>query len=424
MPRLTKRWLDAWSPVSDRDVIEWDDQLPGFGVRSYPGSTRRSWLVQYRVGKATRRHVLGPVGALTPDQARKLAREKFAAIAAGADPSSERRADRMADTVASLCDRYLELHARPRKRSWKDDEQRVETYVKPHLGTVRARDVTRADVRALHRWIGENASHFVANRTVALVSHLFNWGEREGLLPEGHPNPVRGIERYHEQPRDRWLGPKEVGRVVKALVGEKNPHVRAYFILALLLGTRKRELLRARWDDIDDSRWVLKLPETKSGRTHDLPLARQVREILSFVPRTSGNPHIFPGSVNGAALSVAAIDQAWRRIRRSAGVEDARLHDLRRTLGSWVVQGTGSLALAGSLLGHSDPRVTAAHYSRFADANRRSALDAHAEAVLDAAGARSASSAAGLSVSARRSGARRGRRGAFRERARDRWGAR
>lgn len=395
MPRLTKRWLDAWRPEPGRDAIEWDDQVPGFGIRAYPGSARRAWLIQYRAGRATRRHVLGPVGALTPDQARRLAREKLAAVAAGHDPSAERRANRQAETVGALCDRYLDLHAKPRKRSWRDDQQRIEAYLKPRLGSVRARDVTRADARALHRWIGQTVSGFVANRTLALFSHLFNWGEREGFLPEGHPNPARGIDRYPERPRDRWLGPEEVGRDGAR---ERAERPREGVLLALLLGTRKRELLHARWCDVDEDRWTLRLPETKSGRAHELPLGRQARGLLEALPRPEGNPHLFPGCVDGAPLSVAAIDQAWRRIRLAAGVPDARLHDLRRTLGSWVVQQTGSLALTGALLGHSDPRVTAAHYARFADGNRRSALDAHGEAVLAASGVQSAMMLAGLPV--------------------------
>jgi len=385
VPRLTKRWIDQWSPAPGSDVLVWDDRLPGFGIRAYP-SGRRAWVIQYRVGRATRRLLLGAVGELTPDAARKLARANLAAVLGGRDPSSERRSLREAQTVAELCDRYLELHAKPRKRSWRDDEQRFRAYVKPRLGRMRAREVKRADVRVLHRWIATKTGRYAANRTVALVSHLFSWGEKEGALPEGHPNPARGVDRFPERARDRWLSPDEVRRVVQALASESNAHVRGYFLLALLLGMRKREILRARWHDVDTTRWTLRLPETKSGRPHELPLGRQARELLGVLPQVDDNPHVFPGQVPGESLSVSAIDQAWRRIREVAGVPDARLHDLRRTLGSWVTQQTGSIALVGALLNHSDPRVTAAHYSRFADENRRSALDAHGDAVLAAAG--------------------------------------
>ena len=95
---------------------------------------------------------------------------------------------------------------------------------------------------------------------------------------------------------------------------------------------------------------------------------------------------MFPGQAPADPLSVSAVDQAWRRLRLIARVPDARLHDLRRTLGSWVTQRTGSLALVGALLNHSDPRVTLEHYSRFADEHRRAALNDHGEAVLAAAG--------------------------------------
>jgi integrase len=253
-----------------------------------------------------------------------------------------------------------------------------------------ASEVTRADVRALHRWIGDKGRTYAANRVVALVRHLFNWGEREGLLPEGHPNPVRGIERYREEARERFLSPDEAKRVVTAIGREGNVYLRAYFLLALLLGTRKRELLGARWEDIDEARWTLRLPETKSGRSHELPLAADAQEILRSLPRLENNPFVFPGMKEGEPLSVEAIDKAWVRIRTAAGLPDVRLHDLRRTLGAWIVQQTGSLALVGALLNHSDPRVTAAHYARFADETRRKALGEHGQTLLKLAGIESA----------------------------------
>jgi len=174
--------------------------------------------------------------------------------------------------------------------------------------------------------------------------------------------------------------------VARALNAESSLYVRAYFFRALLLGTRKRELLQIRGSDIDAERWTVRLANTKNGRPHELPLARQAQEILNALPRERGNSHVFPGRFEGESLSVPTIDQAWRRVRIAAGVPDVRLHDLRRTLGSWVVQQAGSLALVGALLNHSDPRVTAEHYARFADAHRRTALDAPGDAVMNAAG--------------------------------------
>jgi len=104
VPRLTKRWIDSWAPTPGSEAIAWDDRMPGFGVRAYP-SGRRAWLVQYRVGKATRRLVLGSLGELTQEEAHKLARTQLSAVLAGRDPSAERRALRQAATVAELCDR-------------------------------------------------------------------------------------------------------------------------------------------------------------------------------------------------------------------------------------------------------------------------------------------------------------------------------
>jgi len=212
---------------------------------------------------------------------------------------------------------------------------------------------------------------------------MFAWAEREGLLPEGNPNPVRGVARFRERSRERWLSPAEIREVAAAIEAESNVYVQAYFWLALLTGCRKRELLFARWADVDLQRNVLKLPETKNGRSHEVPLVGRAREVLASISPRAGNPFVFIGRQPGTSLSVAAIDQGWRRIRLAAGAPDARLHDLRRTVGSWLAQSGVSLHLIGHLLNHKSPTVTNV-YARFANESGRAALESHASAVLSA----------------------------------------
>jgi integrase len=281
--------------------------------------------------------------------------------------------------VSELCDAYLELHSRPRKRSAADDEQRVRDFLKPAWGSRKAVDIVRPDVIALHRRVGSERGQYTANRLLATISSMWNWAEREGLLPLGHPNPARGVSRFPEQSRDRWLTPAEVRRVFDAVKQEANPHVRAFFALALLTGARKRELLTLRWDAVQDG--LLRIGQTKNGQPHVLPLSDPAQAILAALPRTDGNPFVFPSPLRrGEALSVPVVDQAWRKIRTSAELGDARVHDLRRTLGSWLAQSGASLPMIGRALNHRSQAATAV-YARLALDGVRQVLDGHAQAL-------------------------------------------
>jgi integrase len=158
------------------------------------------------------------------------------------------------------------------------------------------------------------------------------------------------VKFYRVEKRDSFLSPEEVRRVNEALASEPNPYWRAYFPLSLSLGTRRGELLTARWEDIDFEQKVWRIPSTKAGRPHLLPLPNSAVAILESPPRTA--ELVFPGKGRNGHL--AEPSKAWQRIRKRAGVPDARIHDLRRTLGSWLaVQGYG-LPLIGQVLNHSN----------------------------------------------------------------------
>lgn len=383
--KLTKRACEAAAATGSGWSVVWDSEIRGFGLR-VRGAGTRAFVVFYRTRDGRKRlHTVGRFPEMTVDQARQEARRLLVDAMQGGDPAGERQRVRRSPTIAQLAEVYLDGYARPRKRTWKDDAQRIRDYLIPEWGGRKAESIRRADVSALHRKIGERSGQYAANRALALISHMLGWAERQGMLPEGHPNPARGVERFRERSRDRWLSPDEVRKVVSAVEAEPNPYVRAYFWLSLMTGCRKCELLFARWVDVDLERGVLRLPETKNGRSHEVPLAGHAQQVLQALPRRAGSPYVFAGRAPGSVLSVAAIDKAWRRIRAAAGAKDARLHDLRRTVGSWLAQSGVSLHLIGHLLNHKSPTVTNV-YARFANDSARAALEHHATAVLAAVG--------------------------------------
>jgi integrase len=212
---------------------------------------------------------------------------------------------------------------------------------------------------------------------------MFELARRWGFVPENAANPARGVDKFKEQKRDRWVKPEELPRLAAAIGQDPNLYARAALWLYLLTGVRKTELLTTRWADVDLARGELRLPETKAGRTHYVPLSPPAVALLRALPREAGNPYLLPGLKPGSHL--VNIEKPWRRVRKVAGVEDVRLHDLRRTVGSWLAQAGSSLPLIGRVLNHTDPKTTAI-YARLGDDPARRALAEHAERITAIAG--------------------------------------
>lgn len=449
--KLTKRTIDATGYTGDNNArhVLWDDEVPGFGLRLYP-SGKKSFILSYRTGGGTKRLLtIGTYGVLTLDQARQAARSELAKVETqGADPLADREKERRGETVADLCAVYMERHGNA-KKSADADQRRIDQHILPLWRTRKAKAITRADVAALHAKIGK-AHPYEANRTLALLSKLFELARRWGYVPDGHPNPARDIDRFKEAKRDRWVSPAELPRLAEAIDQEPNQSARFALWLYLLTGARKTELLTARWDHVDWDRAELKLPDTKAGRVHYIPLSGPALALLRAIPRTEGNPFILVGRgprkataeekaqapahlVNiekpWARVKTAATLSAWREDARAAAlierltaertrtrskhtakdyspaptlaeiraaaaaegvelppaIDDVRLHDLRRTVGSWLAQAGNSLHLIGRVLNHSNTSTTAV-YARFGEDSVRAALEQHGARIMGAAG--------------------------------------
>ncbi len=325
---------------------------------------------------------IGQYGAITLDQARKEARKYLADVIQGDDPLAEREKERAGNTVKELCAAYIDRHA-TKKKSGKDDIRRIDAHIVPAWGSLKANAIKRADIAALHAKIGKNNGKYEANRTLALLHKLFELAELWGIVDEGHPNPARGLEKFKEEKRDRYITPEELPKLIEAIQSELNESARYAVWLYLLTGLRKQEVLKTKWTDIDYGRNEIKILDPKNGKTHYLPLSPAARTVLEQIPRIEDNPYILVGKKPGVHL--VNISKPWGRIRAAAGIEDVRIHDLRRTVGSWLAQAGNSLHLIGRVLNHSNTSTTAI-YARFGQDSVRDALDRHGEQILAAAG--------------------------------------
>ncbi len=369
MPKLTKRVIDAAAHPSSGQVFLRDDELRGFAVRITPGS--KSFVVEREIHGRVKRLTIGRYGVMTVDQARDLAKIKIGEIAAGKDPVEEQRQRRKSITFDELAQIYLERHA-VHKKSASNDVGMLKKWLSEWRPR-RLNTITRADVASKHAEMGAAGHKTWANRMVALVRTMFNlafdWGHHPG------PNPASRIKFFKEVKRDRFVRPDELPRLWKALQNELNPYVRGAFFIALLTGARRSEVLGMTWADLDLAQGLWRIPDTKAGRSHTLPLPRVVVDELLKLPRLDGNPYVFCGRWGRKNLNNVA--KPWCRIRKEAGLHDMRLHDLRRTLGSWLVAAGASLPLIGKALNHSQPSTTAI-YARLELDPVRSALEANA----------------------------------------------
>ncbi|MGK5089984.1 site-specific integrase [Bdellovibrionota bacterium FG-2] len=381
--KLTKSVIDRAKYEGDgvgRFVL-WDSSLSGFGLRIYP-SGRKAFILSYRFQGRKRLLTLGDFGELTLDQARDRALRANLSAKDGEDPLADRRREVAGETVGDLCDSYLERHAKIHKKSWKEDERRLDRFIRPAWKAHKVRSISAEDVAHLHLRIGKQAP-YEANRVLEIISKMFELARRWRMFDEGAPNPARDIDKFPEKKRDRWLTSEELPRLAKAIGDEQSVYVRAAIWLYLFTGVRKSELLNAKWEDVDLQRRELRLPDTKSGRTHYVPLSEPALDLLRAIPRECENPYVLPGHVKGKAL--VNISKPWYRIRKAAKVEDARLHDLRRTVGSMMAQGGQSLQTIGKVLNHSSLAITQGVYAHLSDTQARAALDAHGRVISDIA---------------------------------------
>jgi integrase len=372
--KLTKAMVEAIA-ATDQDVVFWDEALPGFGVRVKPSGVR-SYVVQYRSREsgASRRLTIGRHGPLlTFDQAKKRARTILADAICGGDPAEERRRARGAPTMADLAADYLERHAIPKKgpKSVRDDRSMLDNIILLRLRSRKVEAVTRRDVETIHVALRDRP--YQANRVLALLSKMFNLAVDWGWRPD---NPVKGIERYQEEKRDRWLSNEELRRLCEVLDGHSNQRAANAVRLQLLTGARLGEVLSARKDAFDLERGVWTKPShlTKQRRTEHVPLSGQALALLVATVEESDpeSPHLFPGDVPGQPLK--GIKKFWASALRQAGIENYRRHDNRHTYASHLVSSGLSLELVGRLLGHTTATTTK-RYAHLADDPLRAATE-------------------------------------------------
>lgn len=373
--KLSKSVTDKFRP-GEKDVIYWDASLPGFGLRVKSNGTK-SYVVQYRnrLTGRSRRKTIGRHGPLMSfAEARDIASGYLADVIRGGDPVAQSKALRDAPTMEELGAQYLVTHAIPKKRpkSVANDRSMLSRLIIPRLGQLKVAEITHKDVQSLHNALCDTP--YQANRALALLSKMFELSIRWGWRPN---NPARGVEKYTEEKRHRWLSNEELDRLVFALDAHPNQSAANAIRLQLLTGSRIGEVLSARWSefDLDRGNWIKPSHHTKQKRTEHLPLSGPAVRLLMKMANNSSeeSEYLFPGKSSDKHL--VDLKRFWSSVTRNAEIYDYRIHDNRHTHASHLVSGGTSLPIVGRLLGHTNP-LTTQRYAHLADDPLREAAEA------------------------------------------------
>lgn len=387
--RLNKRTIDALKSPAEKPngkpAQEWhyDQTTARLSICVWStGAKTWYWVGRLKHGGMIR-YRLGNYPETTPDQAKGLAADVSRDVIKGIDPRDNRKRQREEPTLGELWEWYLEHHARPRKKpkSIKEDERLYKSHLSPWKAR-RLSTIKQSHVRTLHATIGRNRK-YEANRMLSLLGAMFSKGiDADDMGFEG-PNPARGVDRFPEEERDRFLHPDEVGKFFEAL--EKQPPLmRDYFKLALFTGARRGNVQAMRWAELNLERGEWRLPDTKANEAQTVYLSTEAVGVLRTRQGSAESEYVFPSRAGAKFPHITDPYKAWKRICDNAGMKGIRPHDLRRSLGSWQAMTGASLPTIGKSLGHKNQSTTAI-YARMNLDPVRAAVELATAAMLAAA---------------------------------------
>lgn len=348
----------------------YDSSITGFivEVRSTGGKT---YALRYKDQHGRQiQHKIGDAKDVTFDKARNAAKVLRSQVVLGDSPAEQRKITKAVPTLAEFCSERFLPFIKGYKRSYDNDDSFLRHHVLPKFGSCSMNEIKQQAIIEQHQGMKtQGYSRGMANKVVILLKYIFNlaikW-ETPGITA----NPAKGIRLFEELGRERFLTPEETQRLLDALEKSRSTQLKYIVPLLLLLGCRKRELLDSRWSDFDLELRNWRIPMSKSGKSRHVPLSMAAVEILSQLPRWEGCPYVIPNP--RTLLPFVQIQRPWDNVKKAAGLPDVRIHDLRHSMASNMVNSGQSLFLVSKVLGHTTLRMT----ERYAHLNQETLLAA------------------------------------------------
>src|SRR5258708_28250772 len=345
---LTKKFIERLPTPKEKRVIVYDSQTRGLGMMTTPTGHKSFFWFRKLAGYPTWR-TIGQHPDLSIEQARAKASEYNSDSAdwksknyEGASPFERRRELTLNVALEDYVEKHLKAKSKNPDHAVKDTKWQIDKY-SASLKSRTLSSIRREHLRLLHSSVGEKHGKFSANRLLQTIRAIFNHALRTELW--SGQNPAAGIEPFHEESRSRFLQPDEFPKFLKALSNEKNTDLRDVVLLAIFTGARRANLLAMRWEELDLQRriWNIPLTKTNNSSPHTPPLTTTPTQILKDRAGTKKSEEwVFPSPTSKSGHMMDP-KRAWQQFRKRADVADLRLHDCRRTLGSFEAGSAVSL---------------------------------------------------------------------------------
>jgi integrase len=359
-------------PAGSRKAVYRDTQCKGLAleVRATGG---RTWYLTYTNKRGKRhQHRLGDLQDLSLAQARSLADQCRTTVAMGGDPAEEQALLRQTPTFAVFIEEQYLPFIKTYKRSWKCDLSTLRVHLLPAFGDRAMDGIKRVDILSLQQqWIREGKAPGTINKYLVLLRYVFNLAVK-WEVPGVSLNPTKDVALLQvDNKRQRFLTADEAQALIDAVRHSDNEVLESIVSMLFITGARKREVLDARWEDIDWNRRIWTIPKTKAGKARYVPLSAAALDLLESRKRPSGRSgFIFPNPKTDKPFQ--SVFYSWDTARKQAGLDDLRMHDLRHSFASFLINGGRSLYEVQQLLGHSNSAMT----QRYAHLAHQTLLDA------------------------------------------------
>jgi integrase len=367
----------ATCPQGKSKIDYYSDSLQGF-ILEVRATGNKTYYQRYRdkFGRL-RAQKIGSTDAVSFEKAQKAAIQLKAKITLGEDPAKDKKHLKQIPTLEELIrDRYLP-HIQTAKRRPDFDEGIIRLHLLPKFGRHRLAEIDAETIQAWHRQKSASGlSPAYCNAMVGVLRRIFNLAKRWGI-PGAEVNPTANVALLEvHNIKEVYLTAEQTERLITAVNNSSNTQLRYIVPLLLLTGARKRELLDAKWEDLDLDRRAWLVPMTKSGKPRKVPLSKMAIEVFETVPRFPDCPYVVP---NPSTLQpFKSIWGSWTSARTQAGLPELRLHDLRHSFASALVNAGRSIYEVQKLLGHAKVTTTE-RYAHLANQTLLDAADAAAQ---------------------------------------------
>ena len=342
-------------PESLNSIDHYDERMPGLLLKVLP-SGRKTYYIRYKNPKKVNcQRKIGNAEILSLSQARALARRKLAEVAMGEDPFKDAPLN-LSPTLEAFAENDYIPYVKTYKKSWEMDISRIRNHLLPYFGTMRMKDIEKRDFGQLINDQLPDYKPGSINRVIILLRYMFNlaikW-EIEGVFR----NPTAGIPLLKENNQvERFLSAEEAKALLIAIKASKNPMLQHIVSMLILTGARKREVLDAKWEDFDMERTSWRIPNTKAGKARIVPLSDAATALLTNLRKKKRSPYAFANPIT--LKPYKSIYYSWHTARKEAGLDDVRIHDLRHSFASFLVNAGRSLYEVQTLLGHTQIKTT------------------------------------------------------------------